>query len=63
MTYSDEHLQNHELNYWLNGFNPPLHHQHFYNEFFPFENLNSKKTKVLQKHLFFFQTKKKKKTS
>jgi 2-polyprenyl-3-methyl-5-hydroxy-6-metoxy-1,4-benzoquinol methylase len=43
-TYSDEHLQNHELNYWLNGFNPPLHHHHFYNEFFPFESLNSKKT-------------------
>jgi len=44
MSYSDEHLQNHELNYWLNGFVPPLHHQHFYNEFFPFKELNSKKT-------------------
>jgi SAM-dependent methyltransferase len=44
MNYSDEHLQNHELNFWLNGFKPPLHHQHFYNEFFPFEKLNSKKT-------------------
>jgi 2-polyprenyl-3-methyl-5-hydroxy-6-metoxy-1,4-benzoquinol methylase len=43
MNYSDEHLQNHELNYWLNGFNPPLHHKHFYNEFFPFEELNSQK--------------------
>jgi hypothetical protein len=43
MSYSDIYLQDHELNYWINGFNPPLHHQHFYNEFFPFKELNLKK--------------------
>lgn len=43
MTYSDEHLQNHELNYWLTGFNPPLHHASFYQSFFDFKELNDKK--------------------
>ena len=43
MNYSDEYLQNHELNYWLSGFVPPLHHKSFYDEFFSFEELNSKK--------------------
>lgn len=43
MTYSDEHLQNHELNYWLHGFIPPLHHAPFYQSFFNFKELNDKK--------------------
>jgi len=43
MNYSDEHLQNHELNYWLTGYAPPLHHKYFYEEFFPFDELNFKK--------------------
>ena len=42
MTYSDEHLQNHELNYWLHGFNPPFHHTSFYQSFFDFKELNDK---------------------
>ena len=43
MFYSNEHLQNHELSYWLHGFNPPLHHATFYQSFFDFKELNDKK--------------------
>jgi len=41
MNYSDEYLQNHELNYWINGHKMPFHHEKFYKEFFPFEKISS----------------------
>lgn len=43
--YSDENLQNHELNYWINNFdvNKTLHHEKFYNDFFNFKELKNKK--------------------
>ena len=42
--YSDEHLQDHELNYWLTSYdvNAPLHHEDFYKEFFNFKELLNK---------------------
>ncbi len=41
MNYSDEYLQNHELNYWIYGHKLPFHHEKFYKDFFPFDKLSS----------------------
>ena len=43
MEYTDEHLQNHELDFWINGYKPPFFHKDFYNEFFNFQELSTKK--------------------
>jgi 2-polyprenyl-3-methyl-5-hydroxy-6-metoxy-1,4-benzoquinol methylase len=44
MIYNDDELQNHELDFWINGYNPPFFHYEFYNEFFDFSELSGKKT-------------------
>lgn len=43
MDYSDDKLQNHELNFWLNGYKPPFFHLEFYKSFFNFLELKNKK--------------------
>jgi 2-polyprenyl-3-methyl-5-hydroxy-6-metoxy-1,4-benzoquinol methylase len=44
MEYTDEKLQDHELNFWLNGYNGNFFHLKFYQEFFNFSELSDKKT-------------------
>lgn len=43
MNYTDEHLQNHELDYWINGHKLPFHHEKYYKDFFPFHRLENGK--------------------
>jgi 2-polyprenyl-3-methyl-5-hydroxy-6-metoxy-1,4-benzoquinol methylase len=43
MEYTDKHLQNHELNFWLYSYIPPFFHKNFYEEFFDFQKLKNKK--------------------
>lgn len=44
MKYTDEKLQEHELNFWINSYNPPFPHLSFYKSFFNFSKLSGKKT-------------------
>lgn len=44
MNYNDNDLQNHELDFWLTGYNPPFFHYDFYKNFFDFSELSRKKT-------------------
>lgn len=44
MKYTDEKLQDHELNFWINEYKPPFFHINFYSNFFNFEELSNKKT-------------------
>lgn len=41
--YTDEHLQDHELGFWLGGYQAPLIHAAYYQQFFNFKELNNKK--------------------
>ena len=43
MEYTDEKLQDHELNYWLNGYKPPFPHLKFYQDFFDFTELSERR--------------------
>ena len=43
MKYTDHELQEHELNFWVNSYNPPFFHIDFYKQFFDFKNLVGKK--------------------
>ncbi len=43
MKYTDEQLQEHELDFWINGYRPPFYHKDYYTEFFNFEELSNKK--------------------
>lgn len=43
MDYTDDNLQNHELNFWLNGYRPPFFHLDYYKSFFNFLELKNKK--------------------
>lgn len=42
MSYTDEKLQQHELDYWMNGHKMPFHHEKFYKQFFDFTSLKGK---------------------
>jgi hypothetical protein len=44
MEYTDEKLQDHELNFWLKNYNGDFFHLKFYQEFFNFSELSGKKT-------------------
>jgi 2-polyprenyl-3-methyl-5-hydroxy-6-metoxy-1,4-benzoquinol methylase len=44
MEYTDEKLQDHELNFWLNSYKGDFFHLKFYQEFFNFSELSEKKT-------------------
>jgi 2-polyprenyl-3-methyl-5-hydroxy-6-metoxy-1,4-benzoquinol methylase len=44
MEYTDEKLQSHELNFWINSYTPPFFHLKFYESFFNFKELSGKKT-------------------
>lgn len=44
MEYTDDKLQDHELNFWLNGYKGDFFHLKFYQEFFNFSELFEKKT-------------------
>lgn len=43
MSYSDEKMQNHELNFWINSYKPPFFHKNFYEDFYDFKKLIGKK--------------------
>jgi 2-polyprenyl-3-methyl-5-hydroxy-6-metoxy-1,4-benzoquinol methylase len=43
MNYSDKNLQDHELDFWVNHYNPPFYHMDYYKSFFDFEKLSEKK--------------------
>jgi 2-polyprenyl-3-methyl-5-hydroxy-6-metoxy-1,4-benzoquinol methylase len=43
MNYTDDGLQIHELNFWLNSYKPPFFHLEFYKDFFDFSTLKNKK--------------------
>lgn len=43
MSYTDEKMQNHELNFWINSYKPPFFHKNFYEDFYDFKNLINKK--------------------
>jgi 2-polyprenyl-3-methyl-5-hydroxy-6-metoxy-1,4-benzoquinol methylase len=44
MEYTDDKLQDHELNFWLNSYKGDFFHLKFYQEFFNFSELSEKKT-------------------
>lgn len=44
MQYTDNKLQDHELNFWINSYPGYLWHSTFYQEFFNFAELSKKKT-------------------
>jgi 2-polyprenyl-3-methyl-5-hydroxy-6-metoxy-1,4-benzoquinol methylase len=43
MNYTDEQLQDHELNFWINDFKKPFYHEKFYKDFYNFDLLKGKK--------------------
>jgi 2-polyprenyl-3-methyl-5-hydroxy-6-metoxy-1,4-benzoquinol methylase len=43
MSYTDKELQDDELAFWIKDFKPPLFHENWYNQFFPFNELEGKK--------------------